>query len=190
MEEQSGKIAVIGGTGRAGKYLVNQFLEAGYEVRALVRNPKKVSITHTKLELVQGDARNTDSIRFLLNGCGFVVSALGQMKGEEPIFSTATSNVLKAMEEYRINQYMVISGSGGRMRLEIKKNLKSKLITWLMKWMHPGIMADRQKELNTLMGSNVQWTLLRLSLIQEGPSAGEVKISLQHSPGKKLALQI
>jgi len=35
------KIAIIGGTGKAGRYIASKALEKGYHVRMLVRNPEK-----------------------------------------------------------------------------------------------------------------------------------------------------
>ncbi|MGG2093724.1 NmrA family NAD(P)-binding protein [Bacillus sp. S13(2024)] len=38
------KIAVIGGTGKVGRYIASEALKNGYQVRMLVRNPKKIKI--------------------------------------------------------------------------------------------------------------------------------------------------
>lgn len=34
------KIAVIGGTGKVGRYIASESLKNGYQIRMLVRNPK------------------------------------------------------------------------------------------------------------------------------------------------------
>lgn len=47
------KLAIFGVSGRTGMPLVEQALEAGYEVIALVRNPAKLSLQHNKLTLVR-----------------------------------------------------------------------------------------------------------------------------------------
>ena len=36
------KIAIIGGTGKAGRYIASKALEKGYHVRMLVRDPEKL----------------------------------------------------------------------------------------------------------------------------------------------------
>ena len=40
--EQKIKIAVLGGGGRTGKYLVTQLLSQGYHLKLLLRNPEKL----------------------------------------------------------------------------------------------------------------------------------------------------
>ena len=54
------RLAVFGATGRTGKPLVEQALNAGYEVTAFVRDPSKLATKHERLTVVQGDA--TDAV--------------------------------------------------------------------------------------------------------------------------------
>jgi len=41
--QQNIKIAVLGGTGKAGKYLVKQLRKQGFQIKLLLRNPEKFS---------------------------------------------------------------------------------------------------------------------------------------------------
>jgi uncharacterized protein YbjT (DUF2867 family) len=43
--EQFIKIAVIGGTGKAGKYLVKKLINRGFKIKVLLRNPGKLEVT-------------------------------------------------------------------------------------------------------------------------------------------------
>lgn len=45
------KIAVLGATGQTGQHLVNQALQQGHSVTAVVRNPGKLTITHENLKV-------------------------------------------------------------------------------------------------------------------------------------------
>jgi len=91
---QNIKIAVIGGTGKAGKYLLNQLVRHGLKIKALVRNPQKLE-ENNLIEKVIGDVRNYESVYNLIDGCNVVVSTLGQSKGEDPVFSLAAKNIVK-----------------------------------------------------------------------------------------------
>ena len=42
--KQNQKIAVIGGGGRTGSYLVNQLLNQGYQLKLLLRSPEHLKI--------------------------------------------------------------------------------------------------------------------------------------------------
>ncbi|WP_129710741.1 NmrA family NAD(P)-binding protein, partial [Priestia megaterium] len=51
-------IAIIGGTGKAGKYLAETAIQKGYKVRLLVRSPEKLTFADPNVSFIQGDARN------------------------------------------------------------------------------------------------------------------------------------
>lgn len=63
------KVAVLGGGGRTGKYLVNQLLKNGFSVKLLLRNPDNFTIQNSKIEIIEGDAINEESIKLLLRDC-------------------------------------------------------------------------------------------------------------------------
>lgn len=62
-------IVVVGATGRQGQSVVKSLLKSGYNIRALVRNPKKVNnlLKGDNVELFEGDLKNKDSLRDLFN---------------------------------------------------------------------------------------------------------------------------
>jgi putative NADH-flavin reductase len=70
--EQLNKIAAIGGTGKAGKYLVNQLVDQGFKIKVLLRNPEKLETTSHLVEKITGDVRNYESVYNLINGCSAV----------------------------------------------------------------------------------------------------------------------
>ena len=106
---QNSKIAVIGGTGKAGRYLLQQLVSEGFKVRALTRNPGKVEETEL-VEKVTGDVTVYESVYKLVDGCDAVISTLGQTKGENPVFSMAAKNIVRAMEALKIKRYIVLTG--------------------------------------------------------------------------------
>ena len=95
-------IAVIGGTGKSGKYLVRELLVRGFQIKMLIRNPEKFQNTNSFIEIVQGDAGDYESILSVTENCDAIISTLGQPKGEPPIFSTASANIIRAMNERQI----------------------------------------------------------------------------------------
>src|SRR5205814_142106 len=98
--KQTITIAVIGGTGKSGKYLVKQLLAQGYFLKMLIRNAANSQTNHPQIQAVKGDARDAGAISRLIKGCQAVMSTLGQPAGEAPIFSAATKNVIAAMREH------------------------------------------------------------------------------------------
>jgi putative NADH-flavin reductase len=180
------KIAVIGGSGKAGQYLINELINRGFEISALLRNPEKLVIENPLLTKIKGDVRNYSDVLNLLGGCDALVSALGQPKKEPPVFSEATRNILKAMSERTINRYIAITGLTIDTPAD-RKSGKTKMLSWLMRTSFPAIINDKQLEYSLLTQSDLDWTLCRLPMIELTGPAGDVKVSLFDCPGKKIS---
>lgn len=178
-------IAVIGGTGKSGTYLVKELLKQSYSIRLLHRNPAKVTSSHPLLEVVQGDARNGEAIDRLLQGCAAVISTLGQPKGEASIFSRATNNVLEAMKKNGIRRYIVTTG----LSVDSPGDQKNERVKFATGWMYenyPETTADKQLEQEYLQESSLDWTLVRLPLIVLSDESLPVQVSLEDCPGESI----
>lgn len=185
-EISSDKIAVIGGSGRTGRQVVNQLIQSGYHIRLLMRYPEKLKINNERIEIIPGDARDKKSVRSLLEGCTSVISTLGQPKGEKPIFSTSTQNILTAMNEYNIRRYIAVAGIAVDAPND-RKDISCRIRSFILKLSFHRIMSDRQKELEILTESDVDWTLVRVPLIIDAPASGKIRISLERPSGKKIS---
>jgi putative NADH-flavin reductase len=184
-KENSDKIAVIGGSGRTGRQVVQQLLQSGYQIRLLMRDPDKLAIMDERIEVVKGDVRDSNSIHSLLEGCNAVISTLGQPKGEKAIFSTATNHIIATMDQYGIKRYITVAGISVNTPND-KKDFRCKMTSFFMKLIFPAIMSDKQRQLEIMMKSNIDWTLVRVPLIIESDSIGKVKVQLERSPGKSV----
>lgn len=158
------KIAVIGGTGKSGQYLVKHLLEKGHSLKLLLRHPENFTLQNPLIETVKGDARDEAAIHKLIMGTDLVMSTLGQPKGEKSIFRDAAGNIIKAMDSHGISRYIVTTGLSVN-TLSDQKNERVKMATEWMYQNYPETTADKQKEYELLMESNLDWTLVRLPLI-------------------------
>ena len=77
------KIIVFGASGNTGRQLVEQALEAGYEVVAYVRNPSKLNISNEHLTVIQGELSDAALIETAVKGTSAVLSALGPRGGSK-----------------------------------------------------------------------------------------------------------
>src|SRR5579863_8628073 len=140
--KQNIKIAVIGGTGKSGKYLVKELSNRGYNFKLLLRNPQQFQSENPLIQIIKGDARDYKSIRLLAAGCDAVISTLGQPKGEESIFSVATTNVIRAMNECNIQRYILTTGLNVDTSFD-QKSPKTKFATEWMKTNYPETTFDK-----------------------------------------------
>ncbi|MFC8055027.1 SDR family oxidoreductase [Bacillus cereus] len=183
--ESTNKIAILGANGKAGKFLVNEALEKGYQVKILTRNPNNMTITNENLEIIIGDACDFSSICKLVKGCRAVINAVGQPKNESYIFSTVTKHILEAMKEFEVKRYILISGGSVNVAGD-QKGIVNKIGAQLFKVFLPKMMQDKYKELQIIQSSDVDWTIVRLPFVLEGDGIGDIKESLVDMPGIKI----
>ena len=184
--EQKTKIAVLGGGGKTGKYLVTQLLSQGYHLKLLLRNPQNFHLKSPLLEIFKGDAIDPAAIHSLLINCQAVISTVGQRKDEPLVASQATLNVLRAMKECGIQRYILLAGINVDTPFD-KKGTETKHATEWMKNNFPLIHADRQKAYSILSASYVDWNLVRVPLIEFTDAGGKTIASVDDCPGSKIS---
>lgn len=81
------KILVFGASGKTGKHVVEQALEAGHSVTAFVRDPTKLPSSHPNLRLIQADVLEAAQVEQAMPGVEAVISALGPGKNSPPDLS-------------------------------------------------------------------------------------------------------
>ncbi|WP_291147808.1 NAD(P)-dependent oxidoreductase [Flavobacterium sp. UBA7680] len=180
------KVAVLGGGGRTGKYLVNQLLKEGFSLKLLLRNPENFEIQNPNIEIIQGDALDFESIKLLLKDCQAVVSTIGQRKDEPLVASAVTNNVLKAMNEYGIECYVLLAGLNIDTPFD-KKSEKTIMATDWMKTNFPVIQEDRQKAYNLLVESDANWTQVRVPFIEFTDNSSDIAVNLEDCLGDKIS---
>ena len=180
------KIAVIGGTGKSGTYLVAELLRRNIPVKLLLRTQSTFEISNPLVEIIRGDARDYESIEELLEGCDAVISTLGQPKNEPSIFSDATQNILRVMKELKILRYIVTTG----LNVDAPGDKKRESVRLATAWMHqnyPKTTKDKQVEYELLAESDIHWTLVRLPMIIQTEEHFPVKVDLKDCPGENIS---
>lgn len=186
--KQKIKIAIIGGTGKSGKYLVNQLINQGFQLKILLRNPNNFQLKSSLIEVIKGEVTNYNSIHSLIEDCQAVISTLGLgIPASEPtIFSQSTTNVIKAMNECNVHRYIVTTGLNVDTPFD-KKSSKTSFGTDWMKKTFPISTTDKQLEYDILVNSTIDWTLVRLPLIEQTDERNKVSVDLEDCPGDKIS---
>ena len=103
-------ILLLGGTGRTGGRVLEQLLDQGEAVRAIVRSAKRLPATcseHPALEVIEADLLSLDepTLKEHVRGCRAIVSCLGHqitMKGifgpPRQLVTQAVTNLCRAVE--------------------------------------------------------------------------------------------
>jgi len=188
MENKRYSIAVIGGSGKAGQYVVRELLHQGYNIRVLVRNSERFQIQHPAVQVIAGNVSHYDSIDALIRGCDAVFSTLGLgiPPSDPDIFSLATKNIIRAMTINGLHRYVAITG----LNVDTSGDKKGAATQFATDWMYsnyPKSTADRQLEYDLLCASDLDWTLVRLPRIDQTNTHGGVLVSLEDCPGNNIS---
>jgi putative NADH-flavin reductase len=183
---QQKRIAVIGGTGKAGKFLVKELVKQEVSIKVLARNPENILGQNPLIEVIPGNALDYNSILKLLTGCDAVISALGPSRSKPDTCSVAVGHIIKAMHELHIKRYIELAGLAIDTP-DDKKGWKTRLVVALMKRLFPAIINDRQKGYELLLASDLRWTIVRSSMIKLTDAKRVLKTSLSDSPGGQIS---
>jgi putative NADH-flavin reductase len=182
---QNIKLAVFGGGGRTGKYLITQLVEKGYSLKVLLRSPETFEIKSPLIQIVQGDAIDFTIVNSLIDGCQAVISTIGQRPGEPLVAEQATRNILNAMSYYGVKRYILTAGVNIDTPFD-NKGPETIIATNWMKANFPIIQEDRQKAYNLLVESNMNWTLVRVPFINFNSGTGDVNVGLDDCMGNEI----
>lgn len=183
------KVAIIGGTGKAGRHIAAEALQKGYQVRMLVRDPRKLKHLDKSIEIVKGSIQDIEAIRLLLKGCGTVINTFGQPYKDKPIYRESTENILDAMKEFEIRRYIGVTG--GSLTIEgDKKSIWNRIGAKMFDIFLSTMRKDKKREWEILNETeHIEWTLIRLPFIIDGIKTAHIKENLVDMPGTKITNQ-
>jgi putative NADH-flavin reductase len=170
------KLAIFGATGRTGRPLVQQALEAGHEVVALVRTPAKLTLQNDRLTVIQGDTMNPNDVDKAVRGAEAVLSVLGQSKDSPHDLQTvATRNIIAAMEKYGIKRLVSLTGAGVDAPQDRPK-LANHLIKFALKTLSGQVLKDGENHAHAIQNSKLDWVIVRGPMLNEGPYTGKYRV--------------
>ncbi len=108
------KIALIGATGYVGAPLLQEALNRGHQVTALVRHPQKLT-AHPQLTAVQADVHDSVALAEQLRGHDVVISAFNPDWGIADIreqFIAGSRAIIAASKLAGVKRLLVVGGAG------------------------------------------------------------------------------
>ncbi|XP_059192454.1 flavin reductase (NADPH)-like [Centropristis striata] len=168
------KIAVLGATGQTGQFLVNQALQQGHVVTAIVRNPGKLGVHHDNLKVVEADIFSADSLKSHFKGQDVIMSCLGfpvTFFSTVTGYSTSMSSMISAMREARVNKIITMTS----WYTEPNSGTQSSyLIRFLLLPMIRGILSNMYEMEQFLQKTeDINWTVVRPPGLKNLPASAE-----------------
>lgn len=108
------KIALIGATGFVGSAIMEEALQRGHQVTAIVRRPEETG-DRKGLTMVKGDVMDTDALAELLKGNDVVISAYNAGWTNPNLyddFLRGSRSLQEAVKKAGIKRYIFIGGAG------------------------------------------------------------------------------
>jgi len=171
------KLTLFGATGATGKQLVEQALAAGNQVVAFARNPSKISTSHERLTIVQGELTDKAAIERDIHGAGAVISVLGPHPGEDRQSRPLTQgmqNILAAMQKTGIRRLIILSTPSASDPNDLPE-FKIKVLVGLIKFAMRPAYEEIVGVARLVRESGIDWTIVRVSMLNNNPGTGKIR---------------
>ena len=110
------KIILIGSTGFVGSHILDEALERGHEVHAILRDINKMTKTHPNLFLIKADVMEEAELEDIFNtGYDAVISAYNPGWSNPDIYNDfilGYKSILNALNDAKLKRIIIIGGAG------------------------------------------------------------------------------
>jgi len=107
------KIAVFGAGGRIGSRIVNEALNRGHDVTAVVRHPEDYTLIHDHLKVAKGDLFNAQDVETGAFDQDAVVSAYNNTGGAPPsTIAELAVPLIKGLKQAHVKRLIIVGGAG------------------------------------------------------------------------------
>lgn len=108
-------VVLIGASGFVGTAILEELLDRGYCVTAVVRNPEKVTIRNANLSVVKADVSDVNTLAAVCKGKDAVISAYNPGWANPDIYEETLKNyplILEAVRKSGVKRLLCVGGAG------------------------------------------------------------------------------
>lgn len=174
-------VALIGATGFAGSAILDELINRGHKVTAIVRNPDKLTNGSANLTAVKCDATNPDELAKVVKGVDVVISAYNPGWANPNMYEDTLRNyplILEGVKKSGVGRLLIVGGAG---TLFVKPGLRLVDTGTLPDAWIPGVKSLGEFYLNTLTKEDaIDWVFLspaaNLGDLQKGVRTGKYRV--------------
>jgi hypothetical protein len=172
------RIALFGGTGKAGGAVLREALARGHAVRALVRTPSKLDLHHPALEVVHGGFEGAVALDHALEGADVAVTAIGVTSKARPTLLEDSVNAIRAgMERAGIKRLIVVQGVHLPFPGDPRNPGLLALKAILRVVMRP-VVLDGHRLVTLLQADDSDWTVIRMPVLKVAPLTEALRVGI------------
>ena len=108
-------VTLIGASGFVGTVILNELLNRGHKVTAIVRNPERVGVKNDNLNVVKSDVADTEAVIEACKGKDTVISAYNPGWSNPNIYEETLHNyplILESVKLSGVNRLLCVGGAG------------------------------------------------------------------------------
>ena len=169
-------IALLGATGFVGSALLNEALDRGHTVSAIVRHPEKLE-PRDRLVVKRGDVYDAALLAKLIQGQDAVISAFNPGWKDPNLYDDqvrGTASIIAAIKKAGIKRVLWVGGAGG---LEVKSGVRVIDSPDLPDWVRPGSLATMEALEELRKEPELEWSFLAPSAqLQPGIRTGKFRL--------------
>ena len=171
-------ILVFGASGGTGQEVVEQALEAGHRVTAILRRPDTFPIRHEQLRVISGDVLDPSGYENTFFGMDLIISCLGSRSREATtVYSQGVSNIIRAMKKVDMDRIICLSAGGVEIDPHasfLKKFLMKNILQKIFKYSFSDMLLMEK----ILQESGLNWTIIRPPRLVNGDKTGKYRTSI------------
>ncbi|MDX2706553.1 SDR family oxidoreductase [Streptomyces sp. PA03-6a] len=171
-------VTVFGATGGIGRQIVRQALAAGHRVTAVVRDPARLPVTGSGLEVVTASLTDPEPLRAAVAGRDAVLSGLGPRRRKDAGIATeVTRPVLRAMEAEGVRRFVAVSAAPlGPVPQD--ETLLGRIIAPVVSGLLRPVYDDLRAMEEEMRRSATDWTAVRPPKLSDKPLTGVYRTAL------------
>jgi len=172
------KLTVFGATGGTGRHIVDQALEADHQVTAVVRDPRRMPVSHPHLEVVTADITDTEALLPAVRGRDAVLSALAASSKNGRIATTGVRAILAAMATAEVRRLVAVSAVPVGPIPEGETFMMRTILTPIIGRVFRDVYTDLTRMEAEIGRSSAESTIIRPPRLLDTPLTGDYRVSI------------
>lgn len=184
------RMTIFGASGQTGEQIVRQALDRDDEVTAVLRDTKRLDLTHAGLTIrAIRDLASADAVADAIDGADAVISAIGPRgRKDGPVASPATRSILAALGANASNRLVVISAAPIGSVPDGESTLNRRVLTPVISRILKPVYDDLRSMESDLASSSAEWTAFRPPKLTNGPLARQYRTRIGSNVPRALSI--
>jgi putative NADH-flavin reductase len=183
------RVCLFGPTGSIGRQVLERALEREHEVRVIVGDPVRLPDHGGMLTVIAGDVGDAGKVQRALGGCDAVIDTLGvraNTSAEVERLLSVTKLIISTMERNNVRRFLGVAGAAIDAPGD-EKGAGYRLAGWFSRLTSRRAQEEKQLEFDLVSASGLEWTILRVPFVTDGPLTRTYRTSLAGPPSSRIS---